>query len=63
MLAKKAAGAIIFLIGAFLGATTSTNMWDQYPFSVWIVILITALAICSAGVGLWRQSSKVFEER
>jgi len=53
MSVNRIAGVIVFLVGAFLGASTRTNIWDRFPFWVWIVILIVALAICGAGVELW----------
>lgn len=57
MSTNRVAGVIVFLIGAFLGASTRTEIWDRFPFWVWIVILIIALAICGAGVELWRSGN------
>lgn len=57
MLLKRVAGVIVFLVGAFLGASTQTDIWDRFPLWLWIVILIIALAICGAGVELWRSGN------
>lgn len=62
MLLKRCAGVIVFLVGAFLGASTRTDMWDSLPFWMWILILIIALAICGAGVELWRSGNPKTKE-
>jgi hypothetical protein len=59
---KRVAGVIVFLVGAFLGASTQTDMWDGSHFFVWILILIIALAVCGAGVGLWRSGNPKTKE-
>ena len=56
MSVKRILAVVVFLVGAFIGASTRTDMWDRFPSWVWILVLIIALAICGAGVELWRSA-------
>ncbi len=58
MRGRKLAAAFIFLVGALIGASTRTNIWDGYPFWVWLIVLFVAVAICGVGVNMWRSADE-----
>jgi anti-sigma-K factor RskA len=52
---KRIAAVLLFAIGALIGASTKTNLWDGYPFWVWLLVLFSAIAICGAALEMWRS--------
>jgi len=49
------AAVLLFALGALIGASTKTNLWDGYPFWVWLLVLFFAIAICGAALEMWRS--------
>jgi len=52
---KKVVGAVVFMAGAFLGASTRTDLWNDLPMLVWYIALVAAFSICGFGVTLWNS--------
>jgi hypothetical protein len=55
---KKIAAVLLFAMGAFIGASTKTTLWDGYPFWVWLLVLFFAIAICGSDLEMWRSGLK-----
>ena len=54
---KKVVGAVVFMAGAFLGASTRTDLWNDLPMLVWYLALVAACSICGFGVSLWKDDN------
>jgi divalent metal cation (Fe/Co/Zn/Cd) transporter len=53
MTAKRILSALIFLVGAFIGASTRTDIWDDFPMWVNLLVLLIAVAICGSAMLMW----------
>lgn len=53
MTGKRFVAGIIFLVGAFIGASTKTDIWDGFPLWVNLLVLFIAVAICGSAMSMW----------
>ncbi len=53
---KRIMAALLFLVAGFLGASTRTNMWNGYPFWVWLIVLFLAFLIGGVALDMWRSA-------
>ncbi len=63
--AKRILAALIFLVGAFIGASTRTDIWDDFPMWVNLLVLFIAVAICGSAMSMYgkRTSRKVGDKK
>ena len=52
---KRVAAVAVFLLGGLVGGSTRTNLWDSYPFWVWLIVLMAAFGLCGTAVNMWRS--------
>ena len=53
MTSKRIFAVVIFLIGSAIGASTGGDLWDGSPFWVWLLVLISAIAVCGIAMRMW----------
>jgi hypothetical protein len=63
--AERILAALIFLVGAFIGASTMTDIWDDFPMWVNLLVLFIAVAICGSAMSMYgkRTSRKVGDKK
>jgi len=54
---NKPMAIIVFSMGAALGGSTRSGLWDDYSIGVYYFVLFAALLTCSWGVSLWKGLS------
>ncbi|MEI6277917.1 MAG: hypothetical protein WCQ16_00880 [Verrucomicrobiae bacterium] len=52
---NKLIGGSLFLFGAIIGASTRTDIYRAFPFWVYILILLIAVAICGTAMSIWNS--------
>lgn len=55
MNARRIVGATLLIIGLLIGASASTDLWDDYPILVWYGVFVIALIICHTSIRLWKS--------
>ena len=65
MTAKRIIAALIFMVGAFIGASTRTDIWDDFPMWVNLLVLFIAVAICGSAMSMYgkKTSRKVGDKK
>ncbi len=53
MTGKRIVAGLIFLVGAFIGASTRTDIWDDFPLWVNLLVLFIAVVICGSATSMW----------
>lgn len=53
MTGKRVIAGAMFFVGALIGGSTRTHVWDDFPLWVSFFILFIAIGICGSAMALW----------